>query len=72
MSRSGLSEKAKAEITVELAAVRIQQTALRDRALQIEQEYEAGLISHPELVTATVDLMERQRELLAIMERMYR
>lgn len=67
-----IGEKAKQEITRELAAIAVEQSMLLQQIIGIEEHYEAGLLTHSELVKLTKQCMSRQRELTARTERIYK
>lgn len=72
MSRNGLSQKARDEITVELAAIRVEQEALLDHIRAVTDAYENGMITHPELVRMTFDIMNAQTVLTERADRLYK
>jgi hypothetical protein len=67
-----ISDKAKHEISRELATIAIEQATLLHKIEEIEASYEAGLLSHGELVILTKLAMERQKLLSERTERIYK
>ena len=67
-----ISDKAKQEISRELAMIAIEQATLLHKIEEIEASYEAGLLSHGELVVLTKLAVERQKLLSERTERIYK